>query len=175
MSWRHGRPDEVVAYLRFASNEAGHLLHVAGFRIVEPSLRLHRDLPLGRIENAVNAAPHTWFELHNKLGEELPGGDPIEYFRVKGMFEKARTSRLMLKRPAGRRLDDHFYAEVARAYADAVAVGLNPRKTLAADSGTPADTVARWIRTARQRGKLSEAQPGKASGVVTVQGTPTDG
>ena len=41
---------------------------------------------------------------------------------------------------------------------------MNPRKTLAADSDTPADTVARWIGQARQRGKLSPAEPGKASG-----------
>jgi hypothetical protein len=75
------------------------------------------------------------------------------------------ATRFQLKRPQRRRLPDDFYERVARAYREAVAAGLNPRKTLATDSGVPADTVARWIGEARKRGQLPPASAGKVSAV----------
>ena len=80
-----------------------------------------------------------------------------------------RGMRYRLQRPTTRRLGDDFYRLVAKAYTDALAWGLNPRKTLALDSETPADTVARWIRKAREKGFLTAAEPGKASGALADQ------
>jgi hypothetical protein len=74
-----------------------------------------------------------------------------------------RRGPLKLTRPAKRRLPDEFYYDVSIAYTDAVEAGLNPRKTLAADSGAPADTVARWVGEARKRGHLPPGEPGKVT------------
>ena len=74
------------------------------------------------------------------------------------------TRRPRLKRPKSRReLDDSFYERVGVAYTAAVAHGLPPAKTLAAESDTPPGTVNRWIAEARRRGHLPPAQPGKVS------------
>ncbi|MGH3082790.1 MAG: hypothetical protein ACRDNP_01800 [Gaiellaceae bacterium] len=162
-TWRAGTSSELVAFVRFTEAEA--LLTLSELRLVEPWARRHRDLPLGRIENAVNADPQMRFQLVLDMPKQIPNDDLVEFFRAKANVRGSRV-RHKLERPAGRRLDDDFYADVARAYADAVHFALNPRKTLAADSGTPADTVARWIREARKRSKLSEGEPGKARGHV---------
>lgn len=76
---------------------------------------------------------------------------------------EAPRRRYRLKRPAGRRLGDRFYANVARAYRDAVARMLNPRQTIAADTGVADATVAAWVMEARRRGHLPPAEPGKVS------------
>jgi hypothetical protein len=169
--WRAGAADEIVACVRFTAERPEALLALIEIRLLEPSARRHRDLPLGRIENAVNADAETRFQLILDMPKEIPNNDPFEFFRVKAKISGSRV-RYELARPAKRRLDDGFYADVARAYANAVHFGLNPRKALAVDSGTPADTVARWIREARARGKLSEAEPGKASGHVVETPSP---
>jgi transposase-like protein len=162
--WRADQEDELVAYVRFERADEPHRLKPAALLVTEPWLRLYRDVPLPKIENAVHADPLVWFELRQHIDVKVD--DPILMFEMKKSIERGMSERFKLERPAKRRLDDAFYANVAQAYADAVAWGMNPRKTLAADSGIPADTVARWIRTARQRKKLSPAQRGKASGVV---------
>jgi hypothetical protein len=109
----------------------------------------------------------TRFELVQHIGESLHGQEPAAMFEMKAAISgKELPPRVYLERPAKRRLDDDFYLEVARAYVGAVAWGLDPRKTLALDSLTPADTVARWIRESRKRGFLSAGEPGKASGTV---------
>ena len=74
---------------------------------------------------------------------------------------QAAVKRPRLKRPAGRRLDDNFYIQVADAYRGAVAHGLQPAKTLAEDSETPQGTVNRWIATAREKDLLADAEPGR--------------
>lgn len=159
--WRAGKPDEIVAYVRFALE--GLRMCLVQLDIREPYTRLHRDLPLGRIENAVNADANVRAELGLGLDQD-PGRDLPTFFGMKRNIRGA--SRYRLERPETRRLGDDFYKAVARAYADAVAAGMNPRKTLADDSDTHADTVARWIREARRRRFLSPGEPGKATGVV---------
>lgn len=164
VEWRAGEPDELVAFVRFEADEL-HVLRAVEVRVLEPWLPRLRDLPLARIENAVNADAVTRFELVQNLRRSLHGQEPATFFAMRAAISgKELPPRVYLERPAKRRLDDAFYIEVARAYAGAVAWGLDPRKTLALDSGTPADTVARWIREARRRGFLSEGKPGRASG-----------
>ena len=127
----------------------------AELRVTAPWLERHRELPLGRVENAAHANAIVRFELLEFIDERHEGVDPVDMYLMKQSVQRGMSPRYKLERPAGRRLDDEFYGLVARAYADAVAWGMNPRKTLATDSGTPADTVARWIGQARKRGKLS--------------------
>ncbi len=143
-------------------------LRVVELRLREPWARRYREVPLSRIEHAVNANGFVKHELFQHLNSPL-GGSLDQFFEFKAAVKRGMSPRYKLERPGTRRLDDEFYAAVARAYADAVAWGLNPRKTLALDSDIPADTVARWIRTARGKGYLSQAEPGKASGVLTEE------
>jgi len=168
VKWRAESPQEVVAYVRFESDDR-LLLRPVELLVIEPWLRRHRELPLGRIENAVNANALARFDLLEGLPRELPRDDVPQFFLFKSAIAAGMSPRYRLERPTKRNLGDDFYRSVARAYADAVAWGLNPRKTLAADSGTPADTVARWIRKAREKHYLSPAEPGKASGVLTEE------
>ena len=79
--------------------------------------------------------------------------------------------RLRLERPEGRRLDANFYKRVALAYKGALAEGLNPRQTLASESGAAPDTVARWIAKARddKYGYLPKTTAGKASAYGEVK------
>jgi hypothetical protein len=164
-----GEPDEIVGYVRFDVDDQ-QLLHPVEVRVTERWLPRLRDLPLSRIENAVNADPRIRLELTDGLAKPM-NADPARFFATKKQVRGAELPpRHQLKRPAKRRLDDDFYVSVARAYADAVAWGLDPRKTLALDSETPADTVARWIRKARKKGYLTAAEPGKASGALSEKG-----
>lgn len=161
VTWHAGRADEVVADVRFVFDEPALTLRVVELRVSEPWVRRHRDLPLSRVENAANADAN--FKAHLGLAMKKAPGDLDVYFSLKSQTHSEKVQpRHRLERSAGRRLDDDFYASVGRAYAEALFEGLNPRKTLAADSNTPADTVARWIREARRRGHLSPGAQGKA-------------
>jgi hypothetical protein len=159
VTWRGGKGGTVVAYVRFRVDEQ-LLMRVCELRITEQWVHLHRELPLGRIENAVNANADLRSELHQHIDDD-PGPDLALAFAMKAAVK--RGMRYRLERPTSRRLGAEFFSHVARAYTDAVAFGLNPRKTLAADSDTPADTVARWIRETRRRGLLPPASPGRVS------------
>jgi len=161
-TWKGGKGEAVVAYVRFREDATrGWLvMHLSELHVTEPWVHLHRELPLGRIENAVNANADLCLELHQHIDLD-PGPNLAQHFQMKAAIQKG--IRYRLERPASRRLGDEFFSLVAKAYTDAVAWGLNPRKTLATDSNTPADTVARWIREARRRGHLPPASPGKVS------------
>lgn len=124
-------------------------------------------MPLSRIENAVHANAIVRYELEQHLGESLSIDELDKFFEYGARIEQGMSPRYQLSRPATRRLSDDFYVSVAKAYTDAVAFGLNPRKTLAEDADTPADTVARWIMKARKKGYLSPGEAGKASGAMT--------
>jgi hypothetical protein len=68
--------------------------------------------------------------------------------------------------PARKRLQvGSIFAEVAHSYQNAVALGLNPRKAVAEDTGAADATVAGWIMEARnpERGHLPPAERGKIS------------
>ena len=68
------------------------------------------------------------------------------------------------QRRAGRRpLPEGHYADVAKRYAELRLQGTrNPTATIAAERAVNRNTVAGWLRGARQRGYLPPAQPGKA-------------
>lgn len=161
VTWSGGKGATVIAYVRFEEDEQ-LLMRVYGLYMTAPWVHLYRELPLGRIENAVNANASVRWALHEDI-EKDPGPDLVQFFAIKAAIDKGMSPRYRLKRPTSRRLGDEFFVQVAQAYTDAVAFGLNPRKTLATDSDTPADTVARWIRETRRRGLLPPASPGKVS------------
>jgi hypothetical protein len=153
---RHDEHDWVTARWRRADGTEGKVVvqlrrkteqrwYIAWLLAGQPTGELLRDVPLARIEAAVNA------------------DERIRRWVADGVKRKAGP-RHKLKRPAAGRLDDQFYREVAAAYVDAVAHGLPPAKTLAEDSDTPQGTVNRWIAEARspERGLLPKTTPGKA-------------
>jgi hypothetical protein len=135
------------------SEKAGRW-YVAHTFATAPTAERLRDVPVARIETAINATP--------RVHEWLKKGTLPEIEREERL---AIAKRPRLERPASRRLDDAFYARVADAYRGAVANGLPPSKTLAEDSGTPPGTINRWIAEARkpERGYLPPAERGKAS------------
>ena len=90
--------------------------------------------------------------------------DPTEVARIRREIEPA--PRIAFRRPAGRRLTDTFYRDVADAYRRARAAGLDPRKTMAEDAGCSRATVARWIAESRRRGHLPPAEKKKKMGNV---------
>jgi hypothetical protein len=117
-----------------------------------------RDIPLHKIELAVNANPVVTETLEKWLNRK----SPVDFAGAFGAALK-RVPRIPLKPPAGRRLDDSFYREVAFAYRDAVRRGLNPAKTIAADTHKPASTVNRWIAKARELGYLPPTEQGRVN------------
>jgi hypothetical protein len=119
--------------------------YIAQLLVDVPTGELLRDIPLPRIEAAVNA------------------DERIRQWVADGVKKRRRQPRPKLKRPAARRLDEQFYREVAAAYVGAVVEGLRPAKTLAEDSDTPQGTVNRWIAEARSRSFLPRTTPGKVT------------
>lgn len=149
--WERSDGSKGNAFARFRLATAERW-YIANLMLNVPTAALLRDVPLARIESAANADPkiREWMEAHT------------ERATIK-LARRAASRRPRLKRPAGRRLDDGFYRRVAEAYRGAVANGLPPAKTLAADSDTPPGTVNRWIAGARQRHYLPEGEPGKVT------------
>jgi hypothetical protein len=129
--------------------------YIATLVVSIPTGELLRDVPLARIEQAINANPdiREWIEQPG-----LPKPRPPKV--VSGGLISAERQKLA--RPTARQLSDDFYRDVALAYRSALAHGLHPAKTLAIDSGAPQGTVNRWIAEARERGELPETTRGKA-------------
>jgi hypothetical protein len=125
--------------------------YVAELHLVAPTAATLRDLPLARIEAAVNANDAILDWVKQGVGEET-----MERARV------ARSRRPKLTAPNGRP-DDAYFEYLAECYRAAVAAGLPPAKTLAEESGTPPGTLARWIRKARDAGYLGDAEPGRVT------------
>jgi hypothetical protein len=149
--WRRADGSKGDVAVRLRPEKAEHW-YPAQLLLTLPTNAKLRDIPLARIESAANADPAI-IEWAKK------GSDPETVEAV----EHAAARRPKLKRPRGRRLDDGFYKQVAAAYTGAVANGLDPVKTLAADSDTPQGTIARWIAQARARDYLPQGRPGKAT------------
>ena len=90
---------------------------------------------------------------------------PPEIFTKRPTQSLTLKNRYRLKRPAGKRLDDEFFKNVAHAYQSAISFGLNPRKAIVEDTGAADATVAGWVGQARKRRHLPPAEPGKVSGL----------
>jgi hypothetical protein len=161
--WVHVDYGSGRVWVQFEKDEENKLTRVAGLHASgsdELTPGTLRRIPLGRIASAVVANGQAQMMLAVALNNPVPP-EMFSAFSGKGMDE---PNRYRLKKPATRRLPDEFFEQVARAYNDALIRGLNPRQTLAADSGAAPDTVARWVRKARDKDKLPRTRPGKAKG-----------
>jgi hypothetical protein len=142
-----GSRGSVAAWFRLKTAERWY---IARLLVDVPTIALLRDVPLARIEQAVNADP--------EIREWIEAGTDEETLHA---ARRAASKRPRLVRPTGR-LDDDFYRHVAAAYRGAVAHGLQPAKTLADESDSPQGSVNRWIGEARRRGYLPATSAGKA-------------
>ena len=163
--------ETIIAYIRFTLNDDHKTFRIAEVRVTDPDPDSLRRIPLARIETAANANGIVMLGLAIAHKKKAPA-DVTEHFRQARVELHAMddAGRWLLRRPKGRRLDDVFYRDVARAYTEAAGQGLNPRQTLAVDTGSAPDTVARWVGEARRRGYLPPTTPGK----VTAAGTPKE-
>lgn len=122
-----------------------------------------RSFPLARIEAAADAGG---FMLGFAMTYNNPKPPDLDkhFQKIKRQASSNKSAgRFVLEWPEGRFLDNGFYIRVAKAYREAVALGLNPRQTLAKDSHSATDTVARWVGEARRRGYLPPGRPGKVT------------
>jgi hypothetical protein len=155
--WRRGaRSREQTARLRFQQLKKTGWWRPVELHTLTPTQEHLRDIPLRKIELAVNANSVVTEALVDWLDRKSPVDFPGS---IETTLEK--VPRTPLRRPASRKLDDDFYREVAFAYRDAVRRGLQPGKTIAADTKAPASTVNRWIGGARERGFLPPTEPGR--------------
>jgi hypothetical protein len=166
VGWYAG-DDYLLAYAQFERAKSGQW-RLGKVLFDPPTPEALRSFSGVRVENAVNA----WPVLAKSLEESE--AVPAEA-DVRAMFKRVRGGMLVdrprLERPAGKRLGDDFYVQVAAAYEGALAEGLrDPRQTLARDSGAAPDTVARWIKEARRRGKLPETTAGRTRKPVSGRG-----
>lgn len=150
--------DDHTAYVRFALNADKKTWRIGEVRVLEPTGDGLRSFPFSRIEHAANA--HSIVALGLAMGHTQEVGDVAAMFEG---HEPVTLKRLRLRRPKGKQLDRDFYKTVALAYKGALAEGLDPRQTLARDSGAAPDTVARWIREARRLELLPPTTPGRVS------------
>jgi hypothetical protein len=159
-SWRRADDSEGRVYARFKRTRGKTgWWRLTDLYVPAVSAALVRDVPLRKVEVAVNASPPVLETLADWLADDPPA-DLSKAF--KGRYHRSpRHSRL--KKPTTRRLDDDFYRDVAWAYREAAARGENPGKTLARDSETPQGTVNRWIAKARELNYLPPGEPGRVT------------
>jgi hypothetical protein len=129
-----------------------------------------RTVPINRIQIAVNASEWVTAQLALQLADSIEPPPSEGFLRAMSGFGHAPEPPISLKRPAGKRLSDAWYGEVARAYKAAAARGLKPRTTIAHEAGVSLDVAGRWIYQARKRGHLPPTQPGKVNARVEDEG-----
>lgn len=147
------------AWVRFRKDKRDRLTRITELHVLDPTPERLRRVPLSRIHAAATMRGAGLVQLVLAMGIDAEPPD----FSKPPKSALDLTRRYRLKRPAGKRLDDPFYKNVAHAYQSAVAFGLNPRKTIVGDTGKADATVAGWVLEARRRGHLPPAKPGKVS------------
>lgn len=130
--------------------------------------RVMRDLPLARIEAAVNQPVH-----REALVEHLP---PVNAAMLPFPWDEehewwfatpertTRRPRLKLKVPAGRPKPDQFYAAVAERFAYLATVSNKPATDLAEANDVEPKTVHGWVKEARRRGFLPPGERSRRGG-----------
>jgi hypothetical protein len=160
--WLYADWGDGAAWVRFGKDKRNRLSRMTELHMLNPSAENLQRVPLKRIEAAATMAGAGILQLALalRIDQEPPPGMLARKPSSAGL---KLDQRYRLKRPAGRRLDDDFYKDVAHAYQSAVAFGLLPRKAIVIDTGAADATVASWIVEARRRGYLPPARPGKVS------------
>jgi hypothetical protein len=125
-------------------------------------------------------------EVSQWVGKQERRERPLAYpFGPEGLFERHGLSEALVEQTQGiggggivathlpprrMRRDERFYAEMAAAYAEAVAAGNNrPIDTIADAIGRSRNTVKDVIREARARRLLTETTHGRAGGQLTAK------
>jgi hypothetical protein len=165
--WRRNAEDtDNVIFCRFrppkTKGQAWALVGLHASKDSNPpwlSSDLLEDVPRHRIELAIQASEVFQDGLLKDKDVVVDPNDLDREFQRR--YREAAPMRL--ERPARNELDDDFFRKVAMTYRWAVAAGRAPLDAMAADSDIPRGTVARWVATARERGFLPPAQPGKVS------------
>ena len=156
----HGTPQGTI-YVRFAQFD-GSWRPIELFRM--PLTAEHvRGLPLYRIELAVNASEPVSAALAARIDEPVPQLGSPEFYDLWTGYGHMREPPIALLRPAGRRLTDDWYEQVAHAYRLATARGLKPRTAIANAAGVSTDVAGRWVYEARKRGFLAKGSPGRVT------------
>jgi hypothetical protein len=157
--WLHADWGDGKAWVRFGKDKRDRLTRITELHAFDPSPESLRRIPLRRIHAAATMRGAGLVQLMLALGfDKEPAPDMFTAPVTRGMDV---TRRYRIRRPAGKRLDDAFYKDVAHAYQSAVAFGLNPRKTITEDTGAADATVAGWVLEARKRDYLPKTTPGK--------------
>jgi hypothetical protein len=163
--WRREGGQENVAFVQFrppkTKRQGWAIVGIKASKHSEPnwlSTALVDDVPRHRIEQAVAASEVFRSGLLAKIDEKAPGDLDTAFRRI---YREA--PRITLERPPRNKRDADFYRRVALAYRQAVAAGLPPLKTMAADSGIPEGTIARWVAEARERQHLPAGEKGKVT------------
>jgi hypothetical protein len=159
--WLHADWGDGKAWVRFGKDKRDRLTRITEIRVLDPTPDSLRRVPLRRIHAAVTMRGAGLVQLALAIG--LDKEPPADVFTTTPEESLTLDKRYRLERPAGKRLDDEFYKNVAHAYQSAVAVGLNPRQAIVEDTGSADATVANWVMQARKRGHLPPAKPGKVS------------
>ena len=129
--------------------------------------RAMRDLPLARIEAAVNQP--AYYEM---VRRRLPAANAVIVPQSWG--ESARwlyapppapsTPTLKLALPEGRPKPDEFYRRVADVFAYLTTVSPRPANDLADANGVRVTTVHGWVKEARRRGLLASGERARRPG-----------
>jgi hypothetical protein len=146
------------AFIRFTRDNGHRWQPIARFEL-SPTDASARAVSLRRVTLAANANDAVSNALASRLNEHV---EPLGTAGFLLSFsDYAKSERVSLKRPPGRRLDNDWYANVAAVYRDAVARGENPRSAIMDAAGVSSDLAGRWVYQARQRGLLAKTNPGQ--------------
>lgn len=142
------RPRVVIRELWATSHESGGRI----------SARLVRNLPLGRIEAAVNAEPvyaRVLLEVQgvqpDVISMSYPNRGDWDLLPLR-WFEDRIQPRLKLELPEGRRKPDEFLAKVIQLFDGLRAISNRPASDIAEANDVPVTTVHGWVKEARRRG-----------------------
>jgi hypothetical protein len=162
---------------RWSAERLGDRAQVPGGGVTVKELR-RLVLEIGEHRRQALSEVSRW--VRKEMRREKPLGAP---FRPEGLFARHGVTQAFVDQTRGEvsafathlqpkrmRRDDRFYAEVAAAYAEAVAAGNNRAIDTIADAlGRSRNTVKDVIREARARGLLTETTHGRAGGRLTAK------
>jgi hypothetical protein len=123
--------------------------------------RALRDLPLARIEAAVNQPAYYETVLRRLPAASAvmvtpPWGEGASWLHVGPPAPSAPGLKLAL--PEGRPKPDDFYQQVADVFAYLTTVSPRPANELADANGVRVTTVHGWVKEARRRGLLASGE-----------------
>jgi hypothetical protein len=129
--------------------------------------RAMRDLPLARIEAAVNQPAYyepvkQRLPAANAVMVSPPGDEEATWLHVGPPAASAPTLKLVVSE--GRPKPDDFYRQVATVFAYLTTVSPRPANDLADANGVRVTTVHGWVKEARRRGLLASGERARRPG-----------